>query len=174
MGFRMDADFLQDFREAGCGNPVPSCLRKARIQDGPRDVKGSTGLVIGGEMGIVRWTRRADFLSAPSGEFAQGHRVLMSTREVDGAGHIGATKIDLLEEKRDDVARMKAVAHLQAGTAEADVFQRTLGAPRMNPKGENTLVGLAKLTRPGKDAAAIDPNRESEGVAVFQRQRLGA
>ena len=42
----------------------------------------------------------------------------------------------------------------------------------MNPKGEDALVGFAKLSRASEDAAAIDPDGKSVGVAVFERERF--
>ena len=98
----------------------------------------------------------------------------MTTGEVDGAGFFRATEIDLLQEERGDISRMQAVADLESRSAEADVFQRTLSAPGVDPKGEDALVCFTELSRAGEDAAAIDPDGEAVGVAVFQREPLGA
>ena len=43
---------------------------------------------------------------------------------------------------------------------------------RVEPVGENTLVGAAKLTRAREDAAAVYKNRQVEGLAVFEGERL--
>ena len=69
---------------------------------------------------------------------------------------------------------MQAVADLESRAAEADVFQRTRSAPRVDPKRKNALVGFAKLSPAGKDSAAIDPDGEAVGVAVFEREPFGA
>ena len=98
----------------------------------------------------------------------------MTAGEVDGAGFFRATEIDLLQEERGDIPRMQAVANLESRAAEADVFQRTPSPPGVDPKGENTLIGFAKLSRTGEDAATIDPDGEAVGVAVFEREPLGA
>ena len=60
-----------------------------------------------------------------------------------------------------------------AQAAEADVFQRTLAQPRVDPVGEDALVGAAELARARQHAAAVDEDGEPEGLAVFERHRLG-
>ena len=170
----MRADFVENLRQGGGGLPFPRFPGEAGVQDGPRDVEWAAGWVAGNVIRVVDGESGADFFCAPCGEFAQGHGVFVTAGEVDGAGFFRATEIDLLEEERGNVSRMQAVADLESRAAEADVFQRTPGAPGVDPKGENALVGLAKLPRAGEDAAAIDPNGEAVGVAVFQREPLGA
>ena len=48
--------------------------------------------------------------------------------------------------------------HLMAVTAETDVFQRPAAQVRVEPIGENTLVGAAELTGAREDATAIHKN----------------
>jgi hypothetical protein len=43
----------------------------------------------------------------------------------------------------------------------------------VNPESEDSLVRLTELTSAGEDAAAVDPDREVESVAVFEREGLG-
>ena len=44
--------------------------------------------------------------------------------------------------------------------------------PGVDPIGQYPLVGPTELPRPGQHAAAIDPHRETERLAILQRQRL--
>ena len=68
---------------------------------------------------------------------------------------------------------MEAVADLVAEAVEADVFQRAAFAPGVDPESEDALVGLAELAGAGHHAAAVDPDREIEGQAVFEGESLG-
>ncbi len=68
---------------------------------------------------------------------------------------------------------MQTVAHLVAPAAEAEVSQGPAAQPGIDPVGEDPLVGPAELTCPGQHAAAVDPDREIEGFAVFKGEHLG-
>lgn len=63
---------------------------------------------------------------------------------------------------------MEAVADLVSVTAEADVFERALAEMGVEPVGEDALVSAAELSGAGEHAAAVDKDRKSEGLAVFE------
>ena len=65
---------------------------------------------------------------------------------------------------------MKAIPRLMPGAVESDILQRRASQIGVDPKGEDPLVGPAKLARTGEDAAPVDPDGEFECFAVFQRQ----
>ena len=64
---------------------------------------------------------------------------------------------------------MQTITHLVSGAAEADVFERGAPRPAMDPIAEDTLIRFAELTRAGHHSATIDPHREAESRAVFER-----
>src|SRR4051812_192519 len=68
---------------------------------------------------------------------------------------------------------MEAIAHLMTLAAEADVFERALPQPAIDPIAEDTLIGPAKLTGACEHAAAVDEDGKVECFAVFERHRLG-
>ncbi len=70
-------------------------------------------------------------------------------------------------EDGDQITRMQAIAHLIAVAAEAEIFERALAQPRIDPVGEDALISAAKLTSASEHAAAINKNRKAEGLAVF-------
>ena len=70
-------------------------------------------------------------------------------------------------EDGDQITRMQAIAHLIPVAAEAEIFERALAQPRIDPVGEDALVSAAKLASSRKHAAAINKNGKAEGLAVF-------
>src|SRR5262249_8935104 len=76
-------------------------------------------------------------------------------------------------EQRNEVARVETVAHLMAVATEADVRERPATAPGVDPEREDPLVRPPELPGAGEDAAAIDPDREPERLAVLEREDLG-
>lgn len=80
----------------------------------------------------------------------------------------------MFEEEGDEVFGVETIADLFSCATEADVFEGATGFPTMNPVGENTLVGLAELTGSRKHTSAVDPNRKTEGLPVFEGKKLGA
>ena len=65
---------------------------------------------------------------------------------------------------------MKTIPGLMPGPVESDILQRRASQIGVDPKGKDPLVGPAKLARAGEHAAPIDPDREFERFAIFQRE----
>ena len=111
---------------------------------------------------------------APSSELPEGHRGFSSAGEVDDSVRGGEFSggEDLIEGQRGQVARVEAVADLVALAIEADVAEGPAAEMAIDPVGEDALVWTAELTCPGHDAAAVDENRETKCLAVFQREHF--
>src|ERR1035438_7636774 len=62
---------------------------------------------------------------------------------------------------------MQAIAHLATRAVEADVPQRPLPAPGVNPVGEDALVNLAKLARARQHTAAKDGHRQIKTLSIL-------
>src|SRR4051812_31596902 len=73
---------------------------------------------------------------------------------------------------------MQGIASLRAGAGETDIAQVLLRRPGVNPKTENALLSLPKLSGTGEHSTAIHPDGKIEGRAVLEsenlRGRLGA
>jgi hypothetical protein len=78
----------------------------------------------------------------------------------------------LREEERQEVLRVEAVAHLVARAAESDVLERPPAKVAVDPVAEDSLVGPSELPGAGEDAAAVDEDRQVEGVAVLEGEGL--
>jgi len=67
---------------------------------------------------------------------------------------------------------MEAVADLVALSVEADVLEGLFLRPAVDPVTEDALVSFAELSRPGQDAAAVDPHGEVEGGAILEGEEF--
>ena len=57
---------------------------------------------------------------------------------------------------------MKCVSNLVALPAESDVAQRPPAQMRVEPVGEDPLLGRAELSGSGQHAATVDPDRKTK------------
>src|ERR1700754_4544511 len=78
--------------------------------------------------------------------------------------------LELIQDQLGQIVWMKGIPHLQSFAAKTDVTQRSPGSPGVQPEGKDALFSGAKLAGSGEDAAAVDPDRKPECVAVFQSQ----
>ena len=88
---------------------------------------------------------------------------------------IGKTVYDIYDKERErkkkseeSRERVKAIPNLQAASVEADVFERAVAKPRVDPETEDSLIGPAELPGTGQNSAPIDPNRKIKRGAVLQ------
>ncbi len=108
---------------------------------------------------------------APRGQLRQRHRI----RRPPPTLYIRSPawlSFHLASGAGGQIARMKRVAHLMARSVEADISQRPPAQVRVHPIGKNALVRRAELPGARQHAAAIDPHREIERVAIFERHRF--
>ena len=111
---------------------------------------------------------------APSSELPEGHRGFSSAGEVDDSVRGGefSGRVDLFEGQRGQVARVEAVADLVALAIEADVAEGSAAEMAIDPVGEDALVWTTELSGSSHDAAAVNENRETEGLSIFQGERF--
>ena len=67
---------------------------------------------------------------------------------------------------------MQAIAHLVPLAAEPEVGKGLAAQPAVEPKGEDSLVGAAKLSGARQHTASVDENRKAESLPVFQGEGL--
>ena len=111
---------------------------------------------------------------APSSELPEGHRGFSSAGEVDDSVRGGefSGRVDLFEGQRGQVAWVQAIADLVALAIEADVAEGPAAEMAIDPVGEDALVWTTELSGSSHDAAAVDENRETKCLAVFQREHF--
>ena len=166
MGAGVRGDLLEDGEERRLRLPAPHPRGLRRVEDDPGDVERARRRVRGDGMG-------AEALVAPVGQLPERHRRVHAAAEV----HHPVRRRDLRGrklrgEQRREVLRVEAVAHLVAGAAESDVLEGPPAQVAVDPVAEDALVRPAELAGAREDAAAVDEDRQVEGVAVFQGQRL--
>ena len=83
---------------------------------------------------------------------------------------LGLRRMHLLMQQRHEIAWMQTIANLPAATVKADVFQRAISKPSVDPKAKNPLIRPTKLTSAGQHATAINPDRKIERRTVFEGQ----
>src|SRR5205823_13234766 len=110
----------------------------------------------------------AEARRTPGAQLRQRHAVLFSSAEIHDPRLRGTGCDELLLQSAEKVVWVKAIPQLMSRAIEADVFKRRAPQIGIDPVRENSLVGAAELPSPGQDAAAIDPDRELECLAVFQ------
>ena len=111
MRFRVICDLIQNRLERGARFPIPVRRREAGIHHEPWNIKRA-GLLIAAD-----WPR-PETLFAPLGKLRERHRVVRAAPDING-GRLGCSgRSHLRGDKRDEVARMQAVARLKTGSVK--------------------------------------------------------
>src|SRR5581483_140485 len=112
-------------------------------------------------------------LIAPSRQLRKRNRISWPSAGAIDPLTAGTPAAHLGIRQNGQISRMKNVTGLLPGAVKADKTQRAAPRVRVNQIRKDPLIGGAELSRTRQDAAAIDPDGELEGIAVFQRQRFG-
>ena len=149
----VSGDFLKDGDGRRLRLPGPKAVGFRAVEYHPRQIERARRRI-----GADRV--RAEFGVTPRGELTQRHRGAGAAGDVSETirrGEFG--RGELLDEQRHEIARVEAIADLVAVAAETDVLERAVAQVRVEPVGENALVGAAELAGAREDAAAIHKNR---------------
>jgi hypothetical protein len=105
----------------------------------------------------------AEAIAAPGAHLSEGSGGLQTSADIDDAVRVAIAGCELPFDERDEIRRMQTVSDLVTVSSEADVAERLLSEPAVDPIREDPLVWLPELSGTGEDPASIDPDRETIG-----------
>src|SRR5258708_12850112 len=140
---RMPGDFLQHRRGRRGRLPAPDAPGLGGIEHDRGNVERPRGAVL---HDLVR----AEALGAPVAQLLERHGRRGATRKIhDPVAHRDFRRRQLFFKQGLEVARVQAVADLVTVSAEAEVFQRALPQPRVDPLSQDPLLAAPYLTDAG-------------------------
>ncbi|OQC22984.1 MAG: hypothetical protein BWX68_02975 [Verrucomicrobia bacterium ADurb.Bin063] len=151
--------------QRGLRFPAPNLGGPAGIQDQPGDIKRAVP-------GFGRNRVLPKPLRAPRAQLPQRSALPQAAARIQHPRLGGVRPGYLLRDQRQQITRVKAIAHLAPGAIKPDILQRPPPAIAVNPIRKDALVNPAKLARAGQHPAPENEHRQIEALGILASQEF--